>query len=140
MSIIFKTFRTYAHPYVYDRHTNAVVMLTEDEYKELAAVEKGDLAAEDSAVIKRYQEYGMFVPNVVEIIQHPNYNLIESYLETRLTQLTLQVTQQCNLRCAYCAYSGIYDGNRTHSNNRMEWEVAKKANIGEGNALSNIKR
>ena len=35
MSIIFKTFRTYAHPYVYDRHTNAVVMLTDGEYVEL---------------------------------------------------------------------------------------------------------
>ena len=36
------------------------------------------------------------------------------------------MTQQCNLRCEYCAYSGIYD-NRTHSNKRMSFETAKKS-------------
>lgn len=109
MSIIFKTFRTYAHPYVYDRHTNAVVMLTEDEYNELAAVEKGKLAAEDSAVIKRYQEQGLFNENIIKKIEHPATERIESYLKNRVKQLTLQVTQQCNLRCEYCVYSGVYE-------------------------------
>lgn len=127
MSIIFKTFRTYAHPYVYDRHTNAVVMLTEDEYKELVAVEKGEMATEDSAVIKRYQKQGLFQPNVVQKIEHSGTNRLDSYLNTRMQQLTLQVTQQCNLRCAYCAYSGIYENNRTHNNARMSFEIAQKA-------------
>lgn len=40
--------------------------------------------------------------------------------------LMLQVTQQCNLRCEYCAYSGMYD-NRVHSNKRMDFKLAKKA-------------
>ena len=31
--VIFKTFRTYKHPYVYDRHTNSITMLNEDEYQ-----------------------------------------------------------------------------------------------------------
>ena len=127
MSIIFKTFRTYAHPYVYDRHTNAVVMLTEDEYKELVAVEKGELDEEESAVIKRYQEQGLFQPNVVQKIEHPSTLRMEPYLKKRMQQLTLQVTQQCNLRCEYCAYSGIYEKNRTHNSARMEFDTAKKA-------------
>ncbi len=127
MSIIFKTFRTYAHPYVYDRHTNAVVMLTEDEYKELVAVENGELDAEDSAVIKRYQEQGLFQPNVVQKIEHPSTLKMEPYLKTRMQQLTLQVTQQCNLRCEYCAYSGIYEKNRVHNSACMDFETAKKA-------------
>lgn len=126
-SIIFKTFRTYAHPYVYDRHTNAVVMLTDDEYEELVAIEKGELAADNSAVIKRYQEQGLFQPNVVEEIEHSSTDKIEPYLGSRVQQLTLQVTQQCNLRCAYCAYSGIYEKNRVHSSARMSFETAKKA-------------
>lgn len=42
--VIFKTFRTYKNPYVYDRHTNSLVMLTEDEYRELSQVEKGEVS------------------------------------------------------------------------------------------------
>jgi uncharacterized protein len=126
-SIIFKTFKTYKHPYVYDRHTGAVVLLTKDEYDELSQVENGQLLPEESTVIKKYQEDGMFMPNVVEKIEHYGTEIIESYLNTRMNQLTLQVTQQCNLRCGYCAYSGIYDNNRTHSNKRMSFDTAKKA-------------
>jgi uncharacterized protein len=125
--VIFKTFRTYKHPYVYDRHTNSLVMLTEDEYRELSQVEKGELPAAQSPVIRKYQESGMFKPNVVEKIEHPGTNVIEQHLKTRMKQLILQVTQQCNLRCEYCVYSGIYDRNRTHSNQRMTFETAKKA-------------
>lgn len=36
------------------------------------------------------------------------YGLLESYLENRMNQLVLQVTQKCNLRCSYCVYSGDY--------------------------------
>lgn len=125
--VIFKIFRTYQQPYVYDRHTNSLVMLTEDEHYELLRVEKGELPYDQSEVIKKYQEYGLFKPNIVEKIEHSGTEIIEHYIKTRIKQLTLQVTQQCNLRCEYCAYSGIYDGNRTHSNQRMSIETAKKA-------------
>jgi len=112
---------------VYDRHTNSLVRLEEDEYAELAQVEKGELSAEDSQVVGKYQEQGLFVPNVVEKIEHPGTAIIESYVNTRMEQLILQVTQQCNLRCGYCVYSGIYGRNRVHSNERMSWDTAKKA-------------
>lgn len=126
-AVIFKTFRTYKNPYVYDRHTNSIVTLTEDEYCELAQVERGELLAEQSTVIRKYQESGLFTPNVVEKIEHPGTAIVEQYLKTRMKQLTLQVTQQCNLRCEYCIYSGIYDRNRMHANQRMSLETAKKA-------------
>lgn len=125
--IIFRTYKTYGGYYVYDRHTNSVITLSQEEFQELQAVEKGELPPEKSGVIARYQEQGMFVPNVVKEIYHPQTDLLEYRSERRLGQLILQVTQQCNLRCAYCTYSGIYEGNRTHSTNRMGFETAKKA-------------
>jgi len=124
--VVFKTFRTYKHPYVYDRHTNSLIRLSEDEYSELTQVEKGEMPAERSSVIRKYQEQGMFMPNIVERIEHPGTIVVEHYLKARVKQLTLQVTQQCNLRCEYCIYSGVYN-TRTHSNKRMSWETAKKA-------------
>ena len=125
--VIFKTFRTYKYPYLYDRHTNSLTILTEDEFNELREVESGKLPWQQSKVVERYQEFGMLLPNVVEKIEHPSTQIIECYLKSRIVQLTLQVTQQCNLRCAYCAYSGIYEGNRTHSKKHMDWDTAKKA-------------
>lgn len=44
-----------------------------------------------------------------------------------ITQLTLIVTEECNLRCKYCVYSGEYDNNRTHANNYMDINIAKRA-------------
>ena len=124
---IFALFRTFRQPYVYDRHTNALVVLSEDEFQELVKVKDGSIPADQSAVIKKYQEQGLFIPNVVEEIEHPSTFIIEQFLNSRITQLTLQVCQNCNLRCSYCAYSGSYKGQRTHSNKRMSIATAKKA-------------
>ena len=32
----------------------------------------------------------------------------------------ISITEQCNLRCSYCCYSGSYEHNRSHSQNAME--------------------
>lgn len=125
--IVFRTFKTYKKKYVYDRHMNAVVMIDDAEYDELKKVEKGEIAVSDSTVIAKYQKQGLFMQNSVKRIWHPQTNILEHHAEKRLRQLTLQVTQQCNLRCAYCAYSGIYNGNRIHANKRMDFNTAKKA-------------
>lgn len=54
--------------------------------------------------------------------------IIEDSLPTRCyNQLQLIVTEQCNLRCKYCSYSGIYLYNRTHNENFMDWDIAEKA-------------
>lgn len=47
--------------------------------------------------------------------------------EERLHSLLLCVTEQCNLRCSYCPYSGTYSNHRSHSVKSMPWEIAVKA-------------
>lgn len=125
--IIFRTYKTYGGYYVYDRHMNSVISLNREEFEELQAVETGKLPQEKSDVIAWYQQEGLFMPNVVKELRHPQTDILEYRSDHRLGQLILQVTQQCNLRCSYCTYSGIYEGNRTHSANRMSFETAKKA-------------
>lgn len=127
-SIIFRTFRTYKNCYVYDRHTNSVTGIPHKEFQELQQVERGVLPFDESPVISKYQVQGLFHHNVVREIHHPQTDILEHNSQKRLKQLILQVTQQCNLRCEYCAYSGIYDGNRTHTTGKqMTFETAKKA-------------
>lgn len=44
-----------------------------------------------------------------------------------LSMITLEVTQQCNLRCKYCVYNDNYDHYRPFTTEAMTWETAKKA-------------
>ena len=126
-NIVFKTIRTFQSQYLYDRHTNAIIRLTESEYNEISQVEDGILCSEQSPLFTKLQSKGLLLPNKVERIEHSATSIIERYLYTKIEQLILQVTQQCNLRCEYCAYSGIYRNNRTHANERMSLYNAKRA-------------
>lgn len=38
---------------------------------------------------------------------------------TELSMFIIGITEQCNLRCSYCCYSGLYKNNRTHSTKGM---------------------
>ncbi|MCX6841268.1 MAG: radical SAM protein [candidate division WOR-3 bacterium] len=44
-----------------------------------------------------------------------------------MSDLVLTVSEDCNLRCAYCAYSSSYSSYRVHSRNLMSWGVARRA-------------
>lgn len=49
-------------------------------------------------------------------------------LDNQLTQLTLNVTENCNLRCEYCVYSGNYVKRRKHNkSHEITVGLAKKA-------------
>lgn len=50
--------------------------------------------------------------------------LIRRVLGEKVDYLLLNVTDQCNLRCKYCAYSGIFVGERQHGSLRMSNKVA----------------
>lgn len=116
--IIFKTPYRY---YLYDRNSNEIVPISFSEYEKLEAGK--DLSADE------YQELeskGILFENEVEKIEHPENGMLNLRYERKVSVLTLQITQQCNLRCGYCVYSGNYQ-NRTHSNKSMSDEIAKKS-------------
>lgn len=43
-----------------------------------------------------------------------------------ITMFTIEMTQQCNLRCTYCCYSGNYRDRRTHNKTEISWEKLEK--------------
>ncbi len=45
----------------------------------------------------------------------------------KLEGLVLNVTEDCNLNCTYCIYSGCYKNERTTNKTFMDFEVAKKS-------------
>ena len=80
----------------------------------------------DQDGLKRLTDRGLLKESVVEKIEHPDSVDLKYFSEHKINDLILQVTQQCNLRCRYCSYSGLYN-NRTHSSERMDFTLAKKA-------------
>ncbi len=48
-------------------------------------------------------------------------------LDSHMTHLTLEITQECTLRCSYCVYSGNYSGERTHTERHMDFQTAMDA-------------
>lgn len=55
-------------------------------------------------------------------------NEIKEYLNLNgFRQLVLMITEECNIRCKYCVYSGNYSNTREHNNSSMSVDTAKKA-------------
>ncbi|WP_066499194.1 radical SAM protein [Abyssisolibacter fermentans] len=79
------------------------------------------------SIIKQAEEQGLLTTFSKKIYLGGIMNELHYDLENNISCICLSVTQNCNLRCEYCAYSGIYSENRVHSDKNMPFEVAKKS-------------
>lgn len=125
MGTMFTVFDSLTKFYLFDAMTNSIVSINKDNYKALKGYIDGDRGTENMAVLESFQNMGYCRESSIEEIVHYSIDDYASHINN-LQMLTLQVTQNCNLRCSYCVYSGNYK-NRTHSNLRMSFDVAKKA-------------
>lgn len=120
-------FRTPANYYIYDVNSDALINIDCDTYMYLkdgqCSSELNSEKANDT--IKRMRSDGLLSTSRVSEIIHPETEALAYYLENKINMITLQVTQNCNLRCSYCAYSGGYE-NRHHNNKIMDIETAKQ--------------
>lgn len=114
---------TSRHKYLYDVNTNEVLRISDELYEYFRAGKPLDESGKES--LHRLREAGYLKENRTRIVEHPLTELLEYYLKYKMSHLVLQVTQSCNLRCEYCVYSGAYH-NRTHSDRRRSFEMAKK--------------
>lgn len=120
-----KLFHTVDCFYCFDVNTNSIIRISENTYRDIEKLLAG--AKVQSPDIDKLWERGYLRANDENIeIKHPALDMVQKYMEGNVRQLIMQVTQNCNLRCKYCVYSGSYI-NRTHTNKRMNFETAKKA-------------
>lgn len=74
--------------------------------------------------IKKWEKLKLMKSN------HSSYsedNIKKHILRNGLRNLLLNVTEDCNFRCHYCAFSGSYEDRRSHSTKYMKFKTAKKA-------------
>lgn len=131
-------FEVYGTKFLYDVDTNAIVKIPQGTYDYLHRILICSSQEELNGILKKTNEdidgnieflegQGLLHPVNKELrIEHIETGILRDMFDGNISMMTLQVTQNCNLRCKYCVYSGSYI-NRTHSNKRMEWAIAKRA-------------
>lgn len=130
----------YNEKYLYDVNTNGIVHISDEMFvflnklisntsisKEQISSEYNTLSEECQSDIDLLMQRGFLCDKNENIVfRHPETDRLEEFYKTNLNMMTLQVTQNCNLRCKYCVYSGSYV-NRTHMNKRMSLKTAIEA-------------
>ncbi|MHB1313940.1 MAG: radical SAM protein [Christensenellales bacterium] len=125
-------FKTPYYHYVFDTNTNDLVRVDKDVYDALTDIlaetaREDDLADPVKEKIVNLKEQGYLSSNRVKVLEHPATDLLDYYQAHKVKAITLQVTQQCNMRCSYCIYSETDNPlQRSHANKRMSKETAKK--------------
>lgn len=116
--------------YFFDVNTNEIVYVDDKGYdllKKVLAEEKVVLTDEEEGRISKLKSDGYLSNHRVKSIKHPVTDFLELNLTRRLSKITLQLTQDCNLRCSYCGYTnGDSIKQRPHSTKTMTFELAKK--------------
>ncbi|MDT9547362.1 MAG: radical SAM protein [Chlorobium sp.] len=135
-------FRTKQHHYIYDVNTNRVFQVNSLVYEladlqdldspEAICMQFPEISPDEAELaldeLREAAEKGWLSSHRPERLAFsPGKNLKEELADARYQQLILNVTENCNLRCDYCIYSGSYRDQRTHSDRSMNFELAQKA-------------
>ncbi|MCT4625461.1 Cys-rich peptide radical SAM maturase CcpM [Halodesulfovibrio sp.] len=122
---LFFSFCTPQNHYVYDANKNSILKVTQKVARYLEDRDSVIISESDKKFLDSIKKLGWLQDSKIEEIVHPSTAILPSLLERRVEGITLQITQQCNLRCKYCVYSGCYDS-RGHTNKAMSFETACK--------------
>lgn len=131
-------FRTEKAPYFYDTNTNQILRVTENVGAALAALGVNGASAftpkpdavvdQGSQDLRRLQtEDGYCLSNRPSSFVPFAQRHWSGKLQNGPDQIILEVTESCNLRCSYCAYSGKYSYSRGHSAKQMINKTARAA-------------
>lgn len=119
---LIKIFQTQSgNTYVYNVKDNKIISINKEWYQSISDIEKEDL------LLHALNNSGIRTA-VPEIEFDFNFSLDQLWyaIENEIESLTLEVTQQCSLRCTYCIYSGNYQDERTHQDLYMSRELLIK--------------
>ncbi|URZ17657.1 radical SAM protein [Clostridium felsineum] len=142
-NILAKLFKTDSAYYVYDTGTNKVLSCGEYEYNILGKIIDGKV--DEISRIKSDVDKGGFyeaLENVRQAIEEEDilkggnkwkfvskghFEELDEKIDHELEQITLELTEKCNLRCRYCIYNESYEHKRNFGNKDMPIEIAEKA-------------
>lgn len=117
--------------YFYDANTNRLLRLSETQFRAIAEMIKGGasaLGAEEAEALGALRRQGLLLGPGVRATQVAKHRgCLEAKIRTCLSQLILEVTERCNLRCVYCVFGAGYRGQREHGTRDMTREDMRRA-------------
>ncbi|HDK7138550.1 TPA: radical SAM protein [Clostridium botulinum] len=136
-----KTFRTEKNLYFLDTGTGKIARLNENVYKVLKCLLENDSfdslfelnISEDNLILALNEireavekEHILSAPILETLTGNPVLRLDEM-LSNKIQNITLELTEKCNLRCKYCIYNPSHPEHREFGHRDMNFETAKKA-------------
>ena len=123
-------FESSAGHFFYDVNKNRIVEVNKDIYCQLSELcnnPNARLKDDCYAVIHELKQRGYLSSNHSTKIEHPLTPYVSAYLDNNIYALTLQITQNCNMHCRYCSFSGDGTYNRVHAKKSMDETTAKQS-------------
>lgn len=115
-------------PYFYDVNRNEIIKISKGSFNILEDIKRNN---SNKVILNdelfKLKENGYLSEHRPKNIEHPTTDSLDILLSRNLSLLTMQLTQNCNLRCSYCPYTSNDGTNRTHNNKSIDISVAKKA-------------
>lgn len=100
----------------------------EEERRELSErYGEAEIAAAARLVERWRSHYGAFAREESAEQPLPPPDQLEKYIRATSYELLLILTENCNLRCRYCALSDLYPLNRSRTSRRMTFAIARRA-------------
>lgn len=87
----------------------------------------GQISAAYDEILQARVDDGYFIDYRPEVGVSLSRKEIDRLVDTSREQITLNVTNQCNFRCAYCVYTYDNEYSPCHGNQHMSWETARAA-------------
>lgn len=121
--------------YLYDTYTNRLFEVTQEQYRQLSVLYsigiENYLKLDDT--IKANQDIvtligkGMLKSNFITEIKHSETDYLKAIYDRFISEITLQITKNCNLQCRYCTFATNNLITRNHSSQSMTFEIAQKS-------------
>lgn len=140
-----KTFKTKYNFYYYDSGTGKVAQINENVYKVLTKFLESENFLDFIKLDMSEQEFCEAISEIKDAINKESilsatkfncltgktYEQIDEIIDNKIQNVTLEVTEKCNLRCKYCIYNESHPEYRAFGHRNMDWEIAKSCRIFE---------
>jgi uncharacterized protein len=139
-----KLFQTEFGNYLYDPGTNKLLKCNDLIYAVVRQFQITDVRTAIDSLLATYEKdlLAESLQEIIDTIENENillsnpekiyfdslhFSNLENEINNNLGQITLEVTEDCNLRCEYCVYNDIVKDSRNHGRKEMELSTAYKA-------------
>lgn len=134
-----KTFETTNKFYYYDTVTGKILECQKYEYELVEKILDGNLGELYSYSDKELFRYENAIDNLICAIKNEkifalskfshmaSFDNYEKIISEELAQVTIELTERCNLRCGYCIYNEACEKSRDFWERDMPLEVALRA-------------